>query len=75
MEFKSIYRNSTEIIFQLDQVLLDLRKMNCSTHIETRKKAMIIENLNNALTLLFIGVEIMDEVLESKENETSAEIG
>ena len=73
MEFESIYRNTAELILQLDRVEKGIKKIKCNTDAELKMKNSILESFSYGVNSLFISVDLMNEVIENKDDITGME--
>ncbi len=73
MELIKIYRKTAELVFEIDRIEKEIKKIKCNSDAELKMKNLILESLRYGMNSLLISVDLMDEVLESKEDGTSME--
>ncbi len=73
MELTKIYRKIAKIIHDLVQIEEELGKMKCDSETELNSKKLILEYLGYGANSLIIMVDIMNEVIENKDDVTAME--
>ena len=73
MELTKIYRKTAELIFEMERIEKDIKKIKCDSDAELKAKKLILKGLGYGANSLLISIEIMDEAIENKDDTLAME--